>query len=140
MSYPTYAEVAEKIGYPRCRGIRPNGQTCHGFDHVKGSVGEGFIHWADRKRVERAGIRRFLKLIAIEIVSNGPATDSIPGETRPWARLYLAQPLINNMGRLIGVTFPAHLTDEDRAEVRAQIVNLPADEPLRKEAMHWATS
>jgi len=137
MSYPSYQEIADKLGQPRCRGIRPNGQLCHGFDHQKGSVGDGFIHWADRARVERAGIRRFLKLIALEIVSNGGAAH--PGETRPWARLYLAQNLINNMARVVGVSLPASLTDEDRLAVKAQIINVPTDEPLREEAMQWAT-
>jgi hypothetical protein len=137
MTYPSYQEIAEKLGYPRCNGTRPDGTACS-FDHQKGSVGDGFVHWADRRRVERAGIRRFLKLIAIEIVSNGHPQGGPAGETRPWARLYLAQNLINNMARLIGVEMPARLTDEDRLAVKAQLVNVPSDEPLRKEAMTWA--
>lgn len=133
MAYPTFGEIAEKLGIPRCRGIRPNGQICHGFDHRRGQVGDGFVHWADRSRIERAGVRRFLKMAAIMKLDE-------EGETRSWARLYLAQTMINNWSPIIGISFPGVLTDVDKIIVRAMLINVPTGDPMRDAAMRWAQS
>lgn len=131
MSYPDFDEIARRLSIPRCRGIRANGQTCH-YDHRHGSIGEGLIHWADRTRIMRAGVRRFLKLAALQLI------EDVGGETRPWARLYRAQKVVNTWGADLGITFPGHLTQQDKLAVKAMLIGVATDEPLREEAMDWA--
>ena len=127
MAYPTFSEIAERLDIARCRGILPSGHRCH-LDHRRGVVSDGMVHWADRGRVERAGVRRFLKLSAFLLID----------DDRPWARIWLAQRYINNWASQIGMTFPSSLTDDDRLEVRAMLINVPTDTPGRQEAMAWA--
>jgi hypothetical protein len=130
MAYPDFSTIAKRTGIPRCRGIRLNGQLCHDFNHNGGAIGDGLVHWADRRRIERAAIRRFLTLGALlELESTEP---------RSWARLYLAQRRINDWAKDIGVTFPSTLSANDRLKVKAMLINVPTDEPLRMEAMRWA--
>lgn len=119
----TFTDIAHQLSIPRCAG-------CDVFDHRGGTIGDGLVHWADRVRVERSGIRRFLKLAAILQVSQT--------EARPWARLYLAQRFINQWGAAVGADFPAYLRQQDQTELKAMLVNVPTNEPLRTEAMAWA--
>lgn len=121
---PSYEQIATQLGIPRCVG-------CDDFDHRNGSIGAGSVHWWDRSRVERPGVRRFLKLAAMLQLTE-------EGETRPWARLYLAQRRINAWAKELGMTFPGRLTEHDRLLVKAMCVGVPANEPLREEAMDWA--
>lgn len=134
-SNPTYADIAAQVGIERCRGLTLSGHYCHYGDHQKGSLetvnGETIVHWADRVRVERAGVRRFLRLGAIAFFID-------EGEARPWARLFRAQALINEWAGTIGMRMPAAATERDRLELKAMLVQVPTDEPLRKEAMDWA--
>ena len=130
MAYPSFGEIAAKLDIPRCRGLTQAGYRCEVFDHRRGQIGDGQVHWADRARVERAGIRRFLRLAAILYYAEQ--------EPRAWARIYLAQRLINAWASQLGVRIPSELSDHDRLEVKAMLVNIPTDAPLRKEAMAWA--
>lgn len=130
MANPTYGEIAERLAIRRCAGEN----DCEA-DHVRGSWeivgGQPLVHWADRARVERAGVRRFLRHAATALVA-------VSGETRPWARLYLAQAYINNWATQIGMRMPGSATADDRLQVKAMLVNVPTDESLREEAMDWA--
>lgn len=128
MAYPNYDEISKTLSIDRCRGIRATGQMCRDYDHQKGEVGEGLVHWADRTRIERAGVRRFLGLAARRRVD----------DPRLWARIYLSQRLINRWGSEIGISFPTRLNQLDRLMVRAMLVLVPTSEPLREEAMRWA--
>ena len=127
MAYPTYDEIARQLEIPRCRGVLPTGHRCP-LDHRRGVLKDDLVHWADRGRVERAGVRRFLKLAAYRLID----------DERPWARLYLAQPYINDWARQLGIKMPGSKTDEDRLLAKAMMVNVPNKEPLREEAMAWA--
>lgn len=129
MAYPSYDEIAKTLGIDRCRGIRATGQLCREYDHRKGAAGEDLIHWADRGRIERAGVRRFLGLAA---------RYQLRDEPRVWARIYLSQAQINAWGSKIGISFPSHLSQFDRLMVKAMLVQVPTSEPLREEAMRWA--
>lgn len=128
MANPTYGEIAAKLGIQRCAGE----DNCPA-DHRSGSWeivdGEPIVHWADRARVERSGVRRFLRHAACAFVASG-------GESRPWARLYLAQAVITNWSSQIGMRLPS--ADYDRVMLRAMLVSVPTSEPLREEAMDWA--
>jgi hypothetical protein len=129
LAYPSYAEIADRLGIPRCRGLTASGHQCRDYNHRQGVVGDGLVHWADRKRVERAGIRRFLRLAANrDLIEQGVA--------EPWKRLYWSQAMINRWGMTLGVRFPASLTEHDKIELKAMLVNEPQS-PLRKEAMDW---
>jgi len=130
LAYPSYAEIADRLGIPRCRGLTASGHQCRDYNHRQGAVGDGLVHWADRKRVERAGIRRFLRLAANRYLIDEE------GVAEPWQRLYLAQRMINIWGMALGVRFPASLTDRDKVELKAMLVNEPQTE-LRKQAMDW---
>lgn len=125
--YPRFAEIAERFGIPRCRGILPTGHRCP-LDHRAGVLEGGLVHWADRERVTRAGVRRFLKLAAFRLVD----------DERPWVRLYLAQPIINDWARQLGIKMPGHMTEDDRLLAKAMLVNVSSKEPMRDEVMEWA--
>lgn len=128
MAYPTYDQISRELGIARCRGIRSTGQLCREYNHLRGQIGDGDVHWQDRARVERAGVRRFLGLAARAQID----------DPRPWARIYLSQRLINQWGNEIGISFPARLGQLDRLKVKAMLVQVSTDEPLREEAMRWA--
>lgn len=129
---PDYADVADAtIKSKRCRGIRPNGQTCH--ENHDGTLANGEVHWSDR-RPTRGGIRRFLHLAAmlqINIVS-GPTTPH-------WLKYLRAQRLVQIWAEQLGIRFPASITDQYRAELRAMVAPLPTSTPGREEAMQWST-
>lgn len=126
-AYPSYEAISSQLGIPRCRGILPDGHRCH-LDHRKGVLKDDVVHWGDRGRVERAGVRRFLKLAAFRLVE----------DERPWARLYLAQPYINDWARQLGIRMPGRMTEDDRLLAKAMLVNVPSTEPLRETVMGWA--
>ncbi len=129
MSLPTYADISRQLAIPRCRGVLPNGQTCH-LNH-EGSIDIDFrnVHWADR-RATRGGIRFFLHLASMRRL----------GHVQPyWARYYLAQTQVNMYADEIGVRFPKDVSDFYRAQLKAMLVDVPASEPGRTEAMRWAT-
>lgn len=127
MSLPTYADISRQLALPRCRGIRPNGQTCH-LNH-EGTVDIHNVHWADR-RATRGGIRHFLHLAAMQRLYH----------VQPhWVRFYMAQTQVNVWADEIGVRFPKEVSDHYRAQLKAMLVDVPANEPGRTEAMRWAT-
>jgi len=94
-------------------------------------VGDGLVHGADRARVERAGVRRFLRLAAIRYLMDEE------GVAEPWMRLYMAQRIINIWATAIGIRLPASAARRDKLELKAMLTSVPQS-PLRKEAMVWA--
>ena len=130
MAYPSYADISAQLGIPRCRGVTASGHLCRDYDHKRGAVGDGLVHWADRARVERAGIRRFLRLAAVrDLIEQGVA--------EPWKRLYWSQGMILRWADELGVRLPASAARRDRVELKAMLTSVPQSD-LRKEAMVWA--
>lgn len=126
-----YADLAMSVGVIRCRGIRPaTGLKCF-EDHDKGTWADGMVHWGERTAVTMGGIRRFLYLASM---SNPVVANSTPG----WQQIYVANMWVKAMSRSKGIVLPARLANLDRARVRAGIVNLPVDTPLRAEAYEWS--
>jgi hypothetical protein len=129
----TYAELANAVHVTRCRGIHPRtGATCF-EDHQRGSftADDQLVHWADRERVTKAGIRTFLGLAAM---TNPVVANSTPG----WEQIYIRNMWVSAMARVLLIRLPAALANLDRAKVRAAIVDLPTNTPLRPEAMKWS--
>lgn len=136
MSLPDYTEIAKAVGVERCRGIdERSGHTCRGFEHHAGSLGpDNTIHWADR-RPSRAGIRRFLWLVALNEV---PIPIGNEKAMATWAMYYMVMRRVPVLARKIRVRLPADYGEAERALMRAMLVNLPTDTPGRAEALRWA--
>jgi hypothetical protein len=132
MSLPTYAEISQQLGIPRCRGILPNGQRCH-LNH-EGTYDEHNVHWADR-RSTRGGIRAFLHLAGMKRVSSTPGLLGEPF----WYRYYQAQLMVNVYAMQLGIRFPREVSDHYRAQLKAMLVDVPTSAEGRREAMSWAT-
>jgi hypothetical protein len=140
-SLPSYGELAEQQGVRWCRGIQPNGQTCF-EEHAKGSYTihpelrrqqlstDIVIHWSDR-RSSRAGIRRFLLLVANAVITS--ATPAIPD----WRRLYRSNRMASDMAKAAHLRLPASLSAGDRARLRAMLVRVSMADPERREAYEW---
>lgn len=140
-SLPSYADLAEQQGVHWCRGIQPNGQTCH-EEHAKGSYtvhpelsqrysADIVIHWSDR-RSSRAGIRRFLLLIANAIITE--ATPAIA----EWRRLYRSNTMAWDMAKAAHMRLPASLSAVDRSRLRSMLLDVSMADPERREAYEWA--
>ena len=128
MALPSYEAIAADLSIPRCRGILPNGQTC--FADHRGAYDSAYVHWRDRTPT-RAGIRAFLTLGALRVYYDRRLTG--------WRRYYLAQRLVGIWQLELGLRFPASVTESYRAQMRAMLVNVPTSDPLRGEALRWAT-
>jgi hypothetical protein len=129
MSIPTYAEAAEELHIPWCRGIKPNGQSCFG-GHRPGFLFEGQVHWTDR-RVSRAGLRRFLFLGAM--LQTG--TIGMKG----WRRHYAANRLVTDWLKALRVEMPKSITAPYKAQVKAMLAAVPPGDQEREEAWAWAS-
>lgn len=127
----TFEQAGSGLGLTVCRGIDPRtGSYCQ-RDHDRGELADGLVHWRDR-RMSRASLRMFLLVAA---GSNPVIAGTPPG----WARTYLANRWAVWAAGQLGMKLPKHLSDTDRARVKAQLVSVPTDAPLRKEAMRWST-
>jgi hypothetical protein len=127
----TYAELADAAHVVRCRGINPHtGAKCF-EDHVRGAWADQMVHWADRERVTKGGIRTFLSFAAM---SNPVVANSTPG----WQQIYVQNVWIAATARALLIKLPANLANYDRARVRAAIADLPVNTELRAEAMKWS--
>jgi len=134
MSLPTYEAITSKLGIPRCRGILPNGQRCFLATHDShhGSYSGGYVHWGDRAPT-RSGIREYLTLAALRYLDQGEEQEAL------WRLHYRAQLLVGEWQRMIGVRFPPKISDKYRARLKVMLVDVPTSEPMRAEAMRWAT-
>lgn len=126
----TFEQAGEGLGINVCRGINPRtGAYCQ-IDHDRGELADGLVHWRDR-RMTRASLRLFL------LVCSG--TNPIVAGSTGWSRTYLANRWVIWAAGQLGYKLPKHLSDTDRARVKAQLASVPTDAPLRKEAMRWST-
>lgn len=128
----TYAQLAEWAGVTRCRGINPRtGARCYNEDHEAGSWADEMVHWGERDRVTKAGIRRFLLLCAM---ANPVVANSTPG----WQQIYMANQWVKAAADSLVIRLPSQLSSLDRARVRAAIGSLPTNTELRAEALEWS--
>jgi hypothetical protein len=130
MPHPRYAEIAARTKTPHCRGIRPSGSRCYIKGHDVGTLGDGFVHWRDR-RATYTGIYRFLYLASL-LRQN----QSVEGG---WRRLYLTLRAIPVLAAEAQVRVPRHYGDTDRARLRGMLLRVPTTDPVREEAMAWAS-
>jgi len=131
MALPTYYEISEKLGIPHCRGIRANGQLCYAKgNHQRGFVADNVVHWNDRYRPERAGIRKFLVLEGRRVAIEG-------GAKEPWRIHYRSLREMQMLARELGVRFPASAGEADRDRLRAMLVNVRGKDPELVEARAW---
>jgi hypothetical protein len=125
---PDYAQVAARLGVPRCRGVL-FGLRCS-YDHKNGEVAEGHVHWADR-RPTYAGIRRFL-LLAGEIIYAGEVAPS-----PAWRWRYHLLRRVPYLATRAHVRIPRALGEEDRVKLHEMVLRAPVGEPDRAEALRW---
>ena len=97
----TYSDVATLLGYELCRD---------GFCPWSGIVIGRTVHWRER-RMERRGLRTFLRVIAIDTMVVRP------NEPR-YMTTYALNKEIDRLAKIIGVRFPRELSAMDRAKVR----------------------
>lgn len=136
MALPAYHEIAAKLGIPHCRGIKPNGQRCYEpGNHQTGFITPEFVHWLDRARPERAGIRRFLLLEARRRVYL-EATEFI-GRADAWRLMYRALRLLPKLVSELGIRIPVELGKGDRVKLKAMLVNANPKDGERIEALAW---
>lgn len=99
----TYDEVTKRTGVTRCN-------ACDVGDHTAGwaDMGSGIVHWRDR-RLERRGLRHFLKLVASIIYSHNRGQPE-------WRKLYEQNVWAYHTALAqFGVRFRSSYADEDRA-------------------------
>lgn len=131
MPLPSYHEMTETLGVPRCRGIQ-NGFRCYD-EHERGEIKDGFLHWRDR-REQREGIYQFLKLAAEFQLRADPTFMAQP----LWAQRYQILRFIPVLAAKVRVQLPRKLGDRDRVELAAMLVNVPTSLLGRNEALEWA--
>lgn len=139
MALPAYHEIAAKLGIPHCRGIKPNGQRCYDpGSHQTGFVDASYVHWLDRTRPERAGIRRFLLLEARRrvTVDSGEAGEVI-GRADKWRLVYRSLRLLPSLASDLGIRIPVDLGKTDRIKLKAMLVNVNPKDQERIEALAW---
>jgi hypothetical protein len=122
----SFAEMAEAMGIRHCRGIDPSGHYCHEEHRDGGTATDGVVHL-----VETATRRRFLYLAA---VASEPDLATEPA----WRRVYRIAMFQRHWASEFGVRIPVAIRRRDKAFVLASLVDVPASEPLRKEAFDWA--
>jgi hypothetical protein len=153
--FPTWDEISQRVDVTRCRGLQPNGMTCFA-DHTVGETNGGCvaghegcdpritIHWSDR-RVTYVGIRRFLRHVArAQVLGEIPSALEV-GLTPEWLIFFRTQQRLTTLARQARVRIPKHLSDDDRAKMRALIANVPrttsnplVPEGAREKARMWA--
>jgi hypothetical protein len=126
----TFAELADWAKVIRCRGIIPGTGIPCDEDHELGAVTGNIVHWGERTRITKQGVRRFLYLCA--------QTNPVVGNSEGWARIYLTNEWIRAAANALGIRLPTNLANHDRARVRSMIAGLPVDTPLRPEAISWS--
>lgn len=130
----TYRSIADTLGVQLCPDAE--GSLVRGCDlpvaaHDSGGWDRGIVHWTDRSRITPRGLYRFLMFSALAL--NSSLTDE-----EDWRRIYLAHMALNRLARKARIRIPSELTTVERRRVKALLVGVPRDTPLREKAFRWA--
>lgn len=109
--WPDYHSVAQRWGVGMCT-------WCNGGDHALGwsNPSRGVVHFQERK-VSRAGLRRFLKLVASVLKSHNRGQPE-------WQRLFEQNEWAKSAAHQMGLRIPIHLSAYDRAKAARQTRDL----------------
>jgi hypothetical protein len=131
MKYRNHQLIADRLSVTLCAGIDPrSGAYCRQGDHEAGWAEPGVVHWRDR-RVSRAGLHRFLRLVVRATHRNVQSPDL-------WRQVYRENVEVARQAARLHVRIPREATLMDRAIVKAALVHVPTDDPERGPAMAWA--
>lgn len=134
----TYLGLASRYEIDLCA------DSCGQSGHRRGWVDDaGVVHWNPFRAVTRAGLRRFLMLVAeAHRVNSGwePLMSWVrrPGPERRAIRIYHASTFASKTAlRDLGIRLPASLAEVDKARVRSLLVGAPS-ELRRSRVGRWA--
>lgn len=119
-----YGALAEMLGAERCT-------YCHRYDHHRGGIEDGTIHWADRV-MRWSGLVRFLKLVAI---SRDPSIGKWP---LAWQRIYALNMALKEVAKEAHTRIPGRFLRADKAFVRASLSKTNPDSQLAHKAYEWS--
>jgi len=130
----TWDAVFERLGLVWCKGC--TGPYDHGW---YGYLGEGIVHWRDR-RFTRPGLYKLLRKLT---QFQNPSLDVFP----TWRRLYLLNKEVLRLARDLGVRLPRSAFDLDRARLRLALSDYkladrrrmtPSEQKDFRAALRWA--